>query len=188
MRSMGLTKALSFAAAVAVSAISTAASAVTVNYSSAGNSINDGGLWIEGSPLSGSFDLSPGVSQDETVWSWFLFANPTQTFSGKTVDLELTLNGVSHTIPFLASATEASGAYSFAANGTVQFTIAGVGIVEVTGIDANTTISDPAHAGPIAATFLLERTVTGTPEPTTLALVGAGIAGLAVKRRKRRNS
>lgn len=171
--------AVSCLAACAVGAL-----AAPINYSSNPFTAFQGDVWIEGQPSSGTFTLTSGVAQTESVWLYDAFWNPTATFSGETALLDLNLNGIDHQIPFLVSATAWSGAYTFTANGTVSYDLAGIGIVDVTGISVTTGIYDPLHAGPTQASFYLEP--SDVPEPLTLSLFGAGLAGVFAARRRAR--
>jgi len=158
------------------------AHAATINFSSDPGFIS-GQVSIGGVAVSGSFELTPGVGQSQTVWGYYLFVNPTTTFSDVPFSLDLNLNGVTHAISFLASATALGGEYSFVSNGTTLFDLAGIGIVAVSGISVVTNISNPGDAGPTQANFFL-RPTTSAPEPGTLALLGLGLAGLGLSRRR----
>lgn len=170
-----------FAASLLLSAVG-AANAAIINYSSNPFPAFQADVKIYGQSSSGSFSLTPGVAQTESVWLYDTFFNPQATFSNEPALVDLNLNGVDMQVPFLASATQGGQHYAFTPNGTVSFNIAGVGIVDVTGIGVTTNIFDPLHAGPTQASFYLRP--ADVPEPLTLSLFAAGLGGLFVSRRR----
>jgi PEP-CTERM motif len=176
-----------FSVLALLTVMASTARAVTITYSSNpfGGSLSSPPLLIAGTSSSGSFGLTTGIHETETVWAYFEFVNPTTTFSNLPYTLGLTLDGVAGSVPILASGVADSGQYSFEPDGTADFDIPGIGIIDVTALAAVTSINNPADAGPTQADFFLEP--TAVPEPASLALFGVGFGGIAVARRRRRS-
>jgi hypothetical protein len=90
------------------------ADAATISFSSNPIPLFPGsGVEITSQLASGSFNLTPGVHATESVWLYETFTNNPATFSNLSFPLSLTLNGVTGSVPFLASqATPSSGTYT----------------------------------------------------------------------------